>query len=348
VKFVIINLLMVLCACAQTNKITGSIAINYSSRDSSPPKVGAVDTYAIDIQVANSAKYSGTVVDTPQIVEGMFAKKIVQPRSLQFDVACDVVNPANPSQTRNIGKLFGRVPITSEGVYDYDRGSLAFEILPMGKAGGFTSKFTGPVRGKPLLRPANWMDTLKREAVNITRMSGGKVTTIVLTKYDRMEFANHVIGKGPIAIYDQAMVSGEMLYDYNKNCWFLNNMTAQYADGNTMKIDRMSGTIRWVENPKRKQNGEGEYQFDIRVNEPLPGAGAAFDNSASDESAFFQVDTSIPSLTGTMKYKDIMNGDMVTTSRVSVDITGNGITKQQLMILGKLIIFSTIVPMNGE
>lgn len=345
---IIIQLIIAIAAFGQTNKITGGIAIKYQSRESFPPKPGVFDIYAVDIQVANSAKFSGTVIDTPQIIDGLFSKKVVQPRGLQFDIGCDVVNPANPTQTRNIGKLFGRVPITSEGIYDYDRGNVAFDILPMGRAGGFTSKFTGPVRGKPLSRPPNWLDTLKREAVSITRMSGGKVTTIVLTKYDKMEFANHVLGAGPIANYAQSTVNGEMLYDYNKSCWFLNNFTVQYAEGNSVKIDRVGGTIRWVESPKRKQNGEGEYQFDLRVNEPLPGAGAAFDTTATDESAFFQVDTSVPSLTGTMKYKDTLQGDTTMSSRVSVDLTGNGLTKSQLMVLGKLVIFSTIVPMNGD
>lgn len=340
----IASILLAYPLLGQTNKITGTISIRYDSREASPPKPGEVDTYTVDVQVANSAKYLGTVIDIPQIIDGFLTKKVVQPRSLQFDIGCDVMNPMKPTETRNIGKLFGRVPISAEGVYEYDRGNLAFDILPMGRAGGFTSKFTGPVRGKPLTRPANWLDTLKREAVSITRMSGGKVTTIVLTKYDRMEFANHVLGAGPIASYAQSTVSGEMLYDYNKSCWFLNNMTVQYAEGNNVKIDRLGGTIRWI----KAKNGEGEYQFDIRVNEPLPGAGAAFDTTASDESAFFQVDTTVASLTGTMKYKDTTRGDVTLSSRVSVDLTGTSVTKPQLMVLSKLVIFSTIVPMNGD
>lgn len=344
----LLSLVAASCLLAQSNKITGGLTIRYDTRNSTPVKPGSVDTYTVNLMVAGSAVFNGTVVDTPQLIDGWVSKKVVQPRSLRFDLACDVVNPANPNQTLNIGKLLGRVPINSDGVYEYDRGDLAFNILPMGKAGGFTGKFTGSTRGKPLVRPPGWLENLKREAVSITRVRGGKTTTITLKKYDKMEFVNHILGAGPIQMYQPVTVAGDLFYDYDKSCWFLNNMTFQYVDGNQVKIDRLSGTIRWVESTKRKLTGEGEYQFDIRVNEPLASATAVFDPGASDEASFFQTDTSVPALTGTMKYKDTLRGDTTLASAVSVDLTGNSLTKQQIMVLAKLIIFSTIVPMNGD
>ena len=43
--------------------------------------------------------------------------------------------------------MYGFVPINSDGNYDYDKGNLVVDILPMGDAGGFTSKFSGQAAG---------------------------------------------------------------------------------------------------------------------------------------------------------------------------------------------------------
>lgn len=341
-----------LVASAQTNgpapTIKGTINIKYNTRTLAQPTKGVKDLYTLNINVANSVLFNGTIADQPQIIEGMWNKAVTQPRVLIYDIGCDVVNPRNPAQTKNVGRLFGNVPISSDGTYQYDKGTLEMSVLPMGNAGGFTSKFTGSALGKPMNRPANWMDNLKREAVNITRSVNGKTMTVILKKYDKMAYQPTVLAAGPVAIYQTVMVNGEMLYDYEKYSWFFNNVTVQYPENGVIKIDRLSGTVRWVESPQRKTNGEGEYQFDIRVNEPPPNTAAAF-APASDESAFFETDTTIPALTGTMKYKDtIVRGDITTSSVVTVDLTGNNLSKQQTMVLAKMIIFSAVVPMNAD
>lgn len=350
----ILALFWALAVSAQTNVATnapvfirGNLDIKYNSRNV-PGTKGVKDTYGVNLNVCNSAKFSGTITDTPQILEGVFSKSVTQPRSLNYDIALDVINPKNVSQTRNVGRMLGSVPIASDGSYQYDRGNLEVAILPMGNAGGFSSKFSGLALGKPLNRPVDWLDKLKSDAVNITRSVNGKTTTVVLKKYDKMELRNHVVAAGPVQVYQQATVNGELLYDYDKNCWFFNNVTVQYADNGTIKIDRLSGTIRWVESPNRKANGEGEYQFDIRVNEPPPSASAAFETSSADESSFFEVDTKVPALTGTMKYKDSIRGDTTLASSVAIDLNGSNITKQQAMYLAKLLIFTSVVPMNGD
>lgn len=302
----------------------------------------------MNINVANSALFRGTIADQPQLIDGWISKSVTQRRQLTYDINCDVVNPKNPSQTKNVGRLYGTVPIGSDGVYNYDQGTLTVDVLPIGNAGGFSSKFSGQAAGKPLARPANWMDTLSRQTVNITRSVNGKTMTVALKKYDKMEFRQHVIAAGPVAFYQPVTVNGEMLYDYDKNCWFFNNVTVQYADAGVVKIDRLTGTIRWVESPQRKQNGEGEYQFDIRVNEPPPNAAAVFDTKASDESAFFETDATIPAVAGTFKYKDTLRGETTMASQVAIDLQGNNITKQQAMVIAKVIIFSSVVPMNAD
>ena len=337
-------------ASAQTNAalfIKGDMNIKFNTHQNPPGTKGIQDVYDININVANSASFHGKMTDRPQIIDGWINKAVVQNRSLKYDVACDVINPKNPAQTKNIGRMYGFVPISSEGVYNYDNGNLVVDILPMGNAGGFTSKFAGTAAGKPLIRPANWTDTI-RESVNISRLVNGKPMTVTLKRYDKMEFRNVVLAQGPVQIYQPVTVNGTMLYDYDKNCWFFNNFTVQYAEGTSIKIDRVTGTIRWVEDPRRKSNGLGQYEFDIRVNEPVPDGSAAF-AAPTDESAFFASDTTVAGLSGTMKYKDTLDSEGTTlSSAVAIDLTGNNINKQQVMVLGKVIIFASVIPMNSD
>lgn len=349
-KNLILALLMVfsLVVNAQTNVqtfIKGDVLIKYNSRGEDK---SAKDVYTVNINVANSALFHGTITDTPLVMGGLMGNTVKQPRSLNYDLACDVVNPKNPTQTKNVGRLYGLVPIDPAGVYHYDTGTLTVSVLPMGNAGGFDSKFGGTAAGKPLVRPANWLDNLKRDAVNITRSVNGKTMTVVLKKYDKMTFNQHVIGTGPVQTYQAVTVNGEMLYDYDKYSWFFNNVTIQYAVNGVVKIDRLTGNIRWVEDKNRKSNGIGEYQFDIRVNEPQPTEGSVFTQTTNDESSFFETDTTVPALTGTMKYKDSLSGETTLSSSVAVELVGNNISKQQTMALCKLIIFSAVVPMNAD
>jgi hypothetical protein len=327
--------------------IKGTMNITFNTHQNPPGTKGIQDVYDINVNVANSALFHGKMTDRPQIIDGWISKAIVQPRTLKYDVDCDVVNPKNPTQTKNIGRMYGIVPISTEGVYNYDASSLVVDILPIGNAGGFTSKFSGQAAGKPLVRPSNWTDTI-RETVNISRLVGGKPMTVSLKRYDKMDFRQVVLAEGPIQIYQPVTVNGQMLYDYDKNCWFFNNFTVQYADKGVVKIDRVTGTIRWVEDKNRSANGLGQYEFDIRVNEPAPDASQAF-AAPTDESAFFSSDSTIPGLTGTMKYKDTMNSSGTTlASAVTIDLTGNNITKEQTMVLGKVIIFASVIPMNSD
>ena len=350
-------------ANAQTNlSVKGSLNIKYNTHMNPSGTKGIQDIYDLNINVANSALFRGKITDRPQIIEGWVSKAVVQPRSLKYDVDCDVVNPKNPAQTMNIGRMYGFVPITSDGVYNYNGGNLVVDILPRGNAGSFTSKFSGTAAGKPLVRPSNWSDTI-RETVNISRMVNGKPMTVALKRYDKMEFNGVVLGQGPVQMYQPVTVNGTMLYDYDKKCWFFNNLTVQYAEGNYTKLDRIAGTIRWIPDAKRASggNGNGQYEFDIRVNEPVSDGSAVFSTAANDESAFFSSDSTIPGLTGTMKYKDTFvpgtadpskdptgENAVTETSVVTVDLNGSNINKQQVMVLAKMIIFASVIPMNSD
>ena len=338
---------------AQTNSlfIKGNMEIKYVTRQNPVGTKGIQDKYDINLNVANSVLFHGDMTDRPQIIEGLFSKSVTQPRSLKYDVSCDIVNPKNPAQVRkNVSKLTGFVNIASSGEYNYS-GGLGFSVLD--RMAGSDSKFSGVAAGKPLVRPANWLDTLQRQTVNITRNVNGKTMTVALKKYDKMEFRSVVLAAGPIPLYSDATVNGEMLYDYDKNTWFFNSMSVSYsataASGeNIIKNDRITGTIRWVEDEARKTNGKGEYQFDVRVNEPVATESAAFASASTDESAFFATDTTVPGLSGTMKYQDTLRGETTLASSVAIDLVGNSITKQQLMILNKIIIFVSVIPMNSD
>ncbi len=328
--------------------VKGSMDIKYNSRQNATPTKGVKDVYTLNVNVGNSVLFNGTITDTPQIIDGWISKTVVQARSLEYDINCDVVNPRNPAQTKNVGRMLGRVPINSDGVYLYDSGSLEISVLPIGNSSGFSSKFGGSVIGKPLIRPVNWMDSLVRETVNITRSVGGKTTTVTLKKYDKMEFRQHLISAGPIQSMSAVTVNGELFYDYLKNSWFWNGITFQYAENGLIKVDRISGIIRWVESPKRKTDGQGSYEFDLRFNEQMASANAAFETKVADEFSFFEVDTSVPSLTGKMSYADTLRGETTLASKVTIDLTSNNLTKLQVMAVVKTVLFSCVIPMNGD
>jgi hypothetical protein len=114
----------------------------------------------------------------------------------------------------------------------------------------------------------------------------------------------------------------------------------------------VTGTIRWVKDPQRKSNGLGQYEFDVRVNEPVADGSGVF-AAPTDESAFFSTDSTVPGLSGTMKYKDTIKDDgtedgLTLSSAVTIDLVGNNINKQQVMVLGKVIIFASVIPMNSD
>jgi len=220
-------------------------------------------------------------------------------------------------------------------------------VFPVGTAKGFESTFKGLALGKAPSSSEGFLTKLKNEAMNVTKMVNGRTVALAVTKYDKMEFKDHVLGAGPVQIYPDVTLNGAMIYDYGRTAWYFDKVTAAYAVDGRQYFDKLTGNIRWIESPNRAANGEGEYQFDIRVNEPAQTEAAAFSGPA-DESAFFATDDAIPALTGTMKYKDTMNGDATISSVITIDLKGNKLTKQQAMYLAKLLFISFVVPLNSD
>ncbi len=90
--------------------VKGDITIQYNTRTTTPIAHGTKDVYTINVNVCNSALFHGTVTDLPQLIEGWVSKGVTQNRVLTYDLQADLMNPKNPTQVRNVGRLFGTVP----------------------------------------------------------------------------------------------------------------------------------------------------------------------------------------------------------------------------------------------
>ncbi len=315
--------------------ITGGMNISFASRKNSAD----LDTYTFNVNVANSAVFKGTITQRQFVRNYMGSNQMGQ---LVYSLDTAVVNPNNPAQTRDVGRFFGAVPVDERNVYRFDDGFLKISVLPIGQAKGFESRFTGLAIGKP---PAvNGVAKIKQDAMRLVSGKGGAVT---LKNYDIMRFQNVVLAAGPVQIYPDVTVAGDMVYDYDRSIWYFKNVSLSYASESTRKLDIVTGTIRWIEDPQRASNGLGHYDFDIRVNEPPPSEAAVF-GATADEASFFASDDSIPGLTGLMNYKDAMNGGSVSASVVNIDLHSNRLTKIQLMALAKMLLFTITVPLNAE
>lgn len=328
--------------------IKGDLSIKFTTRTSNDangvPKEGVTDKYNFAINVANSVVFRGAILHTPYI------RKMVgssQRAKLDYTVECDVLNPRNPSQTRNVGRLFGTVPVDEKNNYRFSDGDLKIAVFPVGTAKGFESAFKGVAAGKPPASSEGIVSKLKKEALSISKTINGKNVAISVAKYDKMEFQSHVIAAGPVQIYPEVQVNGSLIYDYGRTAWHFGNVVVSYVVDGRQFQDKLTGNIRWIEASNRAASGEGEYQFDIRVNEPAQAEASVFTGPA-DESAFFATDDAIPALTGVMKYKDTLAGQVVTASAVTVDLKGNKLTKQQAMYLAKLLFLTNVVPLNSE
>lgn len=318
--------------------ITGTMRIDFATR-ADPTKAGIVDTYSLNVNVANSAVFKGMITQRPFIHSYVGANQVGQ---LVYSLDTSVVNPANPAQTRDVGRFFGSVPVDERNVYRFDDGFLKISVLPIGQAKGFESRFTGLALGKPPV--VSGVAKLKQDTMRLVSGKGGAVT---LKNYDIMRFQSVVLAAGPVQIYPEVTVAGDMVYDYDRSIWYFKNVTFSYAKEGARAFDALTGTIRWIEDAGRKTNGLGHYDFDVRVNEPPPSESAVF-GATSDESSFFAQDSDIPGLSGVMNYKDTMNGDSVSASSVEIDLHSNKLTKQQVMALSKVLFFVLTVPLNAE
>jgi hypothetical protein len=338
-------------APAAAPTVKGTMKIDFKSRvqvtDAGVPQAEIVDTYLVDLTVADSLLFQGSIAYLPPIFSSVLGRE-TQASKLDYKLDLSIRNPSNLSEVKRVGRMVGGVPIDRNGVYDYGKGTLRIAVDAMGKASGFESQFSGQAAGKPP-KVGSVLEKAKKQALTLTRSVNGKTVKLVVTDYDKMALSSLLLGAGPVRTYPETTVNGELLYDYERGAWYCNGVTMSYQLDGKAVTDKLSGNIKWVESPDRKSNGEGEYQFDVRVNEPEVKQGeAAVFAAPDDESAFFASDSTVPSLTGKAKYKDTIRGETVAASTVAVDLVGNNLTKQQVVNLTKLLWFVSVVPMNSE
>lgn len=341
---------------AKVYGITGTMQADYAARKNvdaeGKPELTVKNKVTCDIVVADTLWFGGTIDQLPGVYNSLGVPK--QAGQVYYSMDLGLKNPANLSAAPMvIGRFVGAVPVDNRGIYQYDRGNLRMAIDPKGQSAGFVSPFTGTAQGKAPEGAISLKDkwaAMKGKAVTLKKQLGGKQVSIVVAKYDRMNW-DAGLPAGPVKIYPECRVTGSQLYDYERSAWYFDGVTMTYTHPKTGKTvtDRLSGNIKWVQSPNYKSTGEGTYQFDIRVNEPegnTSGEAAVF--AAADEEAFFATDAGIPSLQGTMKFKDTLSQETVVASRVEIALTGNQLEKVQVVNLGKMILFGGVWPLLDE
>lgn len=339
--------------------IAGTLEIDFktrTSRDTSgelaegSPALGVQDIYSFALRVAKTTEFSGKVVRQPNLyTKTLHSRK--QGAALGFDVTLSVLNPKDLTQKKSVGKWVGNVPINTEtGAYDLGGGKaeerpLRMAVDAVGQAQAFTDLFAGRLVGKAEKKEGLAAYTYKR-------VVGEKTVEITVKRSDPMRFESLQLAKGPAEIYPRTLVTGRLDYDYETGNWYTDGIRFKYQLDGKDAEDVITGSIKWVEDPNRASNGKGRYEFNLRFNEeknrPAPGEGAAFEKM-KDEDAFFAVDNSMPTLTGTIDFVDTMipGKDLPTMSKVTYNLKANKLTKQQIMNFFKLWMVC-VGPTNDE
>ena len=313
-------------------------------------KKGVKDAYKFTFNVAKTMEYSGTIYRVPRLTKegGLIqGEKETQGNQLEFGVNLSVINPNDPTMKKAVGKWVGVVPIDSNGSYDLagtEASKHRVQVDAIGKAAAFTENFGGALVGKPRVKK-------EAKAIEFVRKIADKEVKMTVTNSDPMRFENVTLAMGPASIYPKTVVNGNLDYDYDTGNWLTSGLKFKYSlDGKDFE-DVVTGTIKWVEDPNRSSNGKGHYEFNLRFNEakaaPASTEADAF-AKMSDEEAFFAVDNSIPALTGSIEYTDVMDGKgRVTQSKVAYNLNANKLTKQQIVNFFKLWMIC-VGPTNDE
>lgn len=343
----------------EQNIITGTMDIVFNTRTEkdrtgellpNSPARGAQDVYTFNMRVATTTEFAGTIRRQPNLYSSLLRTR-QQNAQLEFDINVSVLNPRNLEQKRQVGKWVGLVPINTEdgsfnlaGGREFER-PLRMAIDTVGAAQGFTDNFSGRLVGK-----AENKETLS--AYTYRRLVGGRAVEVVVSHSDPMQFTRVTLAKGPAEIYPTSTVNGRLDYDYETGNWYTDGLVFNYTVNGVAYTDRVTGSIKWIEDPDRATNGRGYYDFNLRFNEDANRAAsteADMFGSMSDEEAFFFVDDSIPTLTGRVSYVDsfIPGTDTPASSRVTYELHANKLTKQQVVNFFKLWMLA-VGPVNDE
>ncbi|HEX8322559.1 MAG TPA: hypothetical protein VF595_01480 [Tepidisphaeraceae bacterium] len=343
----------------EPNVINGTINIDFGTRtnlDTSgdlkkdSPALGAKDTYKVNLSVAKRHEYTGEVTRQPKLYSSILGRT-KQDGRLYYNLNISVLNPANLSQKKPVGKWVGEVPLdTASGAYDLSGGRANDSQLRVAiDTAGTMQAFTDPFGGK-LIGKAEKKENLGAKLY--TRVIGGKEVKIEVKKADPMSFQGVELAKGPVSLYPRTIVNGRLDFDYETSNYLTDGITFSYnVDGKEIN-DKVTGSIKWVEDAGYKTNGKGYYDFNLRFNEdknkPAQGEAAAFAGQ-SDEAAFFSVDEALPCLTGTIEYIDtfVPGTENVSASKVTYKLNSNKLTRQQIVNFFKLWMIA-IGPTNDD
>jgi hypothetical protein len=340
----------------QDDIIAGNMSIDFRTRtnlDSSgdlkegSAAIGVQDKYTFGLSVAQTTEFAGDIVRQPKLVTRTLGRN-KQNAKLAYNVNIAVLNPRDLKQKRNVGKWVGEAAIDpNTGVFNLGGGESPMRIAidAVGKAPSFTDRFGGRLVGK-----AEKKDSLA--SATYKRLIGNKTVSITVNKADPMRFEQLELAKGPAEVYPHTFVNGRLDYDYETGNWFTDGIRFKYQlDGKDME-DVVTGSIKWVEDADRATNGKGRYEFNLRFNEEK-NKSASTEASAfekmSAEDAFFAVDNSVPTLTGTIEYVDtfISGGTTPSSSKITYHLNANKLTKQQVVNFFKLWMVC-VGPTNDE
>ncbi|MEK7483414.1 MAG: hypothetical protein AABZ60_03675 [Planctomycetota bacterium] len=338
--------------------IKGTLDITYNTRsdldEAGNPKEGVRDMYFYDLVVFDTLLFQGGICNQPTLFSSVLGREI-QSAFLHGDMVVSARNPSNVSEVKVIGKITGSAPINKKGVYSFSDGNLRMAIDAAGQAEAFESLFRGSAEGTASLND-NTLARTKKEAIALTKNIREKKIKILVRDYELMKFTDLVLASGPAKVYPETTVNGEFMYDFERNVWFFRNIKMSYNLDGKEVTDVLTGHIKWVEDTQR--NGEGQYEYDVRINEPEQSTTlVTVFEEIDDEAAFFAVDNTLTALVGTVIYKDIIKheviqasvkNEVVQSSKVVIDLTGNKLSKVQVLNLTKLLMFVGVVPMNSD
>lgn len=344
-------------AITKEDVIAGTMNIDFGTRTTKDTSgdlkegssaIGAKDKYTFTLRVAETTEFAGEIQRQPNLYTKLINRK-KQEAQLFYKINMAVLNPKDLKQKKTVGSWVGTVPIdTASGAFDLSGGSakesaLRIAVDAVGKASAFTENFGGKLVGK-----AENKESLA--AYTFKRVVGNKEVKVEVKKSDPIRFDSVSLAKGPSENYPRTSVSGRLDYDYETGNWFTDGIRFRYTLDGKETEDVITGSIKWVEDPDRKSNGKGHYEFNLRFNEEKnkkAGSEAAAFDKMSEEDAFFAVDDSIPCLTGKIVYQDTMSGESVSASKVEYHLNANKLTKQQVMNFFKMWMLA-VGPTNDE
>jgi hypothetical protein len=332
----------------QDNFIKGSLAVTWETRlpqnrDGEFPKIDVTDNFVYDVTVGTTF-YKGAVKCKPHIFSKHLGR-VLQVGDCKYDVNVGVINPANPAQTKTVGKIVGNYAIDQNGQVNLADTPVRMEVQSIGQAKGFTSNYTGVFTGKPP-KAETTISKLKAEAVKktatVTRMIGEKSISVNLSNVDPLVFQNTGLPSGPSGNYPESTVNGQLIYSYDSDNWFP-QLTINQGDAK----DTLGGGIKWVEENK----GVARYELNVILNESKGGVAneASAFADAKGEDAFFASDPGLSLINGIIGFRTSVGGvnNLPAKTDISFNIGLQKVTAQQAQSFWKLLM---LIPnqMYGE